>query len=201
MSQLSEVSQLFAQRAGDLEKSREIFTAETRGFVSSILAAAHRTRAEPWVSGRVRVDLPKEIDNELKAGYLTSQFALARVELRFKKGTNFTRVAEVNFGVEFDQESEGFTWTVKLVPEARYQRLDDLLWRQMRVSGLDLPKGHHFERANTVRFVLRALDADLNADAAFNDIKAVLEFLVSADQAIADAVGLDAGPRDEAPVQ
>lgn len=34
MSGLSEVSRLFAGRAGDLEKAREIFTAETRSYVS-----------------------------------------------------------------------------------------------------------------------------------------------------------------------
>ena len=44
MSGLSEVSRLFAGRAGDLEKAREIFTAETRSYVSAILAAIQRTR-------------------------------------------------------------------------------------------------------------------------------------------------------------
>ncbi len=197
MNQLNEVSQLFAQRAGDIEKSREIFTAETRSFVSSILSSAQMVRAEPWTAGRVRLDLPREIDRELKAGYLTSQFALARVDLRFKKGMNFLRVAQISFGIEFDFEVDAFIWTIMLVPEARYQRLDDALWRQARIAAVALPGASHLERANTVRFVQRSVDSNLTTESAYGDVKTILEFIISSDQAIAEAVGLELAPRED----
>lgn len=191
MNALSEVSQLFAQRAGDVEKAREIFTAETRNYVSSILASMHQARAEPWLSARVRIDIPRETETELRAGYLTSQYAIARITVRFKKGTNFQAVGEVRFGVEFDQTEEAFVWAVSLVPETRYQRLDDVIWRQFRASGLDLPGARHQERANTVRFVQRPVGGELSSEVAFNDVKVILEMLVGADSAFAEAVGLE----------
>jgi hypothetical protein len=100
MSGLSEVSRLFAARAGDLEKAREIFTAETRSYVSAILAAIQRTRGEPWLSARTRIDFPSEIETGAKNGSLANQYASARVTLRFKKGTKFMPVADVVEGAE-----------------------------------------------------------------------------------------------------
>ena len=200
MSGLSEVSLLFGQRAGDLEKAREIFTAETRSFVSGILAGIQRARSEPWMTPRVRVDIPREIETESKTGYLSSQYAIARASLRFKRGTNFMVIADIRFGIEFDQASDAFAWQVAVVPASRYQRLDDMLWRQWRASlgGGSLPTGSvHQDKANTVRFVLREVGADLNPEAAFNDVKQVLEFLVSADVAIAEAVGVDLTPGED----
>jgi hypothetical protein len=37
----------------------------------------------------------------------------------------------------------------------------------------------------------------VTAEVAFNDVKAVLEFLLTTESALADAVGLDAGPGEE----
>jgi hypothetical protein len=51
MSGLSEVSVLIAQRARDIEKAREIFTAEIRAFVNGILAGVRRIRSDPWTTG------------------------------------------------------------------------------------------------------------------------------------------------------
>ena len=199
MSGLSEVSVLFGERAGDLEKAREIFTAEIRSFVSGILAGIQRARAEPWVSPRVRIDIPREIETESKTGYLSSQYASARANVRFKKGVNFTVIAEVRFGIEFDQTLDAFVWQVALVPAARYQRVDDVLWRQWRATGGELPPGStHQDKANTVRFMQRKIDGDLTAEASFNDVKRVLEFIVSADGSLAEAVGLDAAVGDDA---
>ena len=198
MSGLSEVSRLFAGRAGDLEKAREIFTAETRSYVSAILSAILRTRGEPWLSGRVRLDIPREIENESKTGYVASQYATARVVLRFKKGTNFMPIADLVFGIEYDQATEAFVWKIYLVPGSRYQRLDDTIWREFKTLGLDYPMAHHDERGNTVRFVQRSLSSELSPEANFNDVKAVLEFLMGADGAIAEAVGVDALPGEEA---
>ena len=200
MSSLSEVSILIGQRAGDLEKAREIFTAETRAFVSGILAGIRRARSDPWTTSRVRIDIPREIETEAKAtGYVSSQFAIARNNLRFKKGTNFQVVAEVRFGIEFDESANAFAWQVTLVPAARYQRIDDLLWHQWRsMQGASLPPGSvHQDRANTIRFVSRTVGPELTAELAFNDVKTVLEFVISADAPLGEAVGLDMSPSDE----
>lgn len=200
MSTLSEVSILIGQRAGDLEKAREIFTAETRAFASGVLAGIRRVRSEPWASSRVRIDLPREIETEAKAsGYLSNQFAIGRANLRFKKGTNFQIVADIRFGIELDEATDVFAWQVTLVPAARYQRIDDLLWQQWRGSALShsLPGSIHHDKANTIRFVLRNVGNELSAEEAFNDVKNVLEFIVSAESALAEAVGVDALPGDE----
>ena len=199
MSGLSEVSVLFGQRAADIEKAREIFTAETRSFVSGVLAGIQRARSDPWVTSRVRVDLPREIETESKTGYLSSQYAIARAQLRFKKGTNFIVIADVRFGVEFEQQANGFVWQVTLVPTARYQRVDDVLWRQWRTqSDADaLPGGRHDDRANTVRFVQRPLDEGMKPEAAFNDVKGIFEFILTADGSLAEAVGIDPVSGDE----
>src|SRR6185295_12560850 len=104
MNTWSGISLLIGERAGDLEKGREIFTAESQAFVNGILAGVRRTRSDPWTQGRVRVDLPRETDTEPKsAGYLSSQFVLARCALRFKKGVTFQQIAEAQFGLEFDE--------------------------------------------------------------------------------------------------
>jgi hypothetical protein len=114
MSTLSEVTLLIGQRAGDLEKAREIFTAETRSFVTGILAGIRRLRSEPWTTPRVRIDLPREIETEAKAtGYLSSQFAISRCNLRFKKGTNYQIVGEIRFGSEYDEPSDAFIWQIR----------------------------------------------------------------------------------------
>lgn len=198
MSGLSEVSRLFAGRAGDLEKAREIFTAETRSYVSAILAAIQRTRSESWIAGRTKLDFPSEIETGSKAGSLANQCATARVVLRFKKGTKFMPVADVLFGIEYDQSTEAFVWRVSLIPGARYLRLDDVIWRQFKSVSAEYPGSLHDERANIVRFVQRSLGPELAPEANFNDVKAILEFLMGADGAIAEAVGVDATPGEEA---
>lgn len=199
MSALSEVSVLIGQRARDIEKAREIFTAETRAFVGGILGGVRRVRTDPWTSARVRLDLPREIETEAKASSdFSSQFAIARVTLRFKKGTNFSQVADLRFGVEFEEGGDVFAWQVSLVPAARYNRVDDLVWHQWRTRQSEMPPGaKHQDKANTVRFVSRPLSAELTAEVAFNDVKSVLEFLMTADNALAEAIGLDAGPGEE----
>jgi hypothetical protein len=184
MSALSEVSLLIAQRAGDIEKAREIFTAESRAFVTGILAGVRRLRSEPWMTPRVRIDIPREIETETKSsGYLSSQFAVARCALRFKKETNYQAIGEVRFGIEYDDPSDAFTWQITLVPAARYLRIDDHVWAQWRTTvGSTLPpsSGHH-DKTNTVRFVLRPVASDSSAEIAFNDVKQVLEFMLTAD--------------------
>ncbi|HEY8945667.1 MAG TPA: hypothetical protein VIM73_15465, partial [Polyangiaceae bacterium] len=81
MSGLSEVSRLFAQRAGDLERAREVFSVESRNYVTSILGAVQRVRGEPWTVGRVRVDFPDQLETG-KGNTISNQSAIARATLR-----------------------------------------------------------------------------------------------------------------------
>lgn len=198
MSGLSEVSVLIGQRARDIEKAREIFIAEIRAFVGGILAGVRRIRTDPWTTGRVRLDLPREIETEAKASSdFSSQFAIARVTLRFKKGTNFRQVADVRFGVEFDDSNDMFAWQVTLVPAAAYNRLDDVVWHHWRNQPAGAPAGaKHQDKANTVRFTSRRLGDELSAETAFNDVKSVLEFLLSLENALAEPIGLEASDDD-----
>jgi len=96
----------------------------------------------------------------------------------------------VRFGIEFDEPSDAFTWQVTLVPAARYQRIDDLVWQRWRTSNTDaLPPGSvHHDKSNTVRFVSRPMDAELTAESAFKHVKCVLEVVLGVDPALAEAI-------------
>jgi len=192
MSTLSDVSLLIAENAVHLELAREVFTTETRRFVESALGGVRRARSDPWTSGRIKVDLPDEIETESKAvANLHSQFALARPYLRFKRQTKFVVVAEVPFGIVFDESANAFAWQVSLVPAAKYTRLDDVVWRAWLSAGVSLPDAKHQERANTVRFVSRAVSKDLSLETLFGDVKTALEFLLGLGEPLAEVVGLD----------
>jgi hypothetical protein len=198
MSALSEVSILIGQRARDIEKAREIFTAEIRAFVGGILAGVRRIRSDPWTTSRVRIDLPREIENETKTSSdFSSQYAVARTDLRFKKGTKFVQIADLRMGIEFDEGADVFAWQITLVPAARYNRVDDVVWHQWRSHQPSYAGARHQDRANTVRFVSRALGPEVTAEAAFNDVKTVLEFLLGVEVQLGEAVGLDVAPGDE----
>ena len=54
-----------------------------------------------------------------------------------------------------------------------------------------LPLATHLVRSNAIRFVQRPLNKELTVEMAFNNVKQVLEFLLSTDTALAEAVGLD----------
>lgn len=198
MSGLSEVTLLFGQRAGDLGKARDVFIQETRGFVESVMGELRRARSEPWVNGRVKIELPREIESDTRSADLNAYFALGRPELRFKKKVVYTLVAEVRYGIEFDQTGDCFIWQITLVPEAKYQRLDDVVWPQWKTSPLagQLPGNARQEKANTIRFISRPLDESLTALVAFNDVKQVLEFLLTVGAALAEAVGFEPDPTD-----
>jgi hypothetical protein len=200
MSALSEVSLLMGQRAGELEKAKEVFTSEIRAFVSGLLSAIRRVRAEPWSTSHVRIDLPREIETEQRStAFLSGHYAIARADLRFKRGTNFMVVADVRFGVEYDEAADAFCWMVNLTPAAKYQRIDDLVWAHWQSTGGHdaLPGSIHQARTNTVRFSLRPFDAQLTSESAFTDIKAVLEFVMTAEAAIGRAVGLEISPNED----
>jgi hypothetical protein len=198
LSTLSEVSILIAQNAGDIELAREVFTTETRRFVEGALESIRKARSDPWTSGRVRIDLPREIENEPKAvAYLSRQYALARADVRFKKGTKFIVAAEAPFGLSFAEGCGSFVWEVRLVPAARYPRLDDILWRLWRTKSNTLPGAVHQEKANTILFVSRPVSKELTLELAFTDLKTILEFLLGAADALAEAVGFDLTPAEE----
>ena len=193
MSGLSDVALLICERAGDLEKARDIFTSDTRNYVTNILSALRRARSEPWVQARVRIDLPREIEYEAKSGGpLSSQYSVAGCDLRFKRGVKFTVVARINFGVEFDEYLGAFAWQVTLNPEARFHRMDDGVWNlwQAQVAQAQLPGAAHQTKANTIRFVQRPLNKDVTAELAYSDVKQVLEAVLATDSVLADAVGL-----------
>lgn len=196
MSGMSEVSMLLGQRAGDLEKARDIFAAEIKSFVENVLGGIRRARSEPWVNGRVRVDLPRDIEAESRAGYLSSLSALARCELRFRREARYVQIAEVRFGIEFDDAADAFVWQVELVPVGRYPRVDDFVWRAWRGADevKEVPGSARQGRANTVRFVARSLDASLASQVAFDDVKKILEFLLATGGPLGEAVGLDIEP-------
>jgi hypothetical protein len=197
MSTLSEVSILIGRRARDIEKARDVFTTDIRAFVRSILAAVRRIRSEPWTTARVRVDLPRDIENETRLGSeLSTQYAFARAELRFKKGTRYVQIAELRFGIEFDESAQAFAWQVTLVPNSRYNRIDDIVWHGWRTQPTQLPGARHMEKANTVLLAARPLGAEV-VDNAFNDVKSALEFLLTIESPLGDAVGFDAAPGED----
>jgi hypothetical protein len=192
MSILSEVTILISQRAGDLEKAKDVFATETRLFVSGILGAVKRARSEPWVQGRVRIDLPKEVETE-GASAVSLESTFARCQLRFRKEATYRNVADIRFGVEFEEAVNSFIWQIVLVPHARYPRMDDLLWHHWRAAGGETlaPGAAHQGKANTVRFVQRPVNQELIGENAFGDVKQVLENVLVADRLLAEAVGID----------
>lgn len=201
MSGLSEVSVLFGTHVYEIEKARETFTSETRNFVTGTLEALRRARPDPWTTSRVRLTIQQEIENESKVtGYLRSQYAIARAAIKFKKGTNFISIADISFGFSCKDGAEAFTWQVNVVPAARYPQLDDVLWRTWKSLSTppDLPGAVHESRANSLCLCSRPIDAALTSEVAFNDVKAVFDFILAADAPLAEAVGLDLAPGEEA---
>lgn len=107
------------------------------------------------------------------------------------RGTNFMVVAEIRFGIEFDEGTDQFAWQVTVSPAARYQRIDDQLWAHWKSTPRENapPGAVHQDKANTVRFVSRPITLELTPEMAFNDVKMILEFIISADAPLAAAVG------------
>jgi hypothetical protein len=192
MRTLSEVTILMGARARDIEKAREIFTAEIRSFVSGVLGGIRLIRSDPWTTSRLKIDLPKEVDTEAKAASdFSSQYAIARIAVRFKKGTNFQQIADVRVGIEFDEVQSVFLWQGTLVPSAKYNKVDDAVWLHWRNQQTAHPSAAHQDKANTVRFFSRPLSAEVTAETAFNDVKSVLEFLLTIESALSETLGVE----------
>lgn len=105
-----------------------------------------------------------------------------------------SQTSEVNLSPKADNEAQSST------KDGGFGPTFDLLWHQWRsgASANVAPSSAHLDKANMVRFSRRQVDAELTGENAFNDVKAVLEFLLSADNAIGESVGLDASPGEEA---
>lgn len=192
MSTLSEVTILMGERARDIEKARDVFTAEIRTFVRDVLTRIRLIRSDPWVTARIRLDLAKEIEVEGKAAAdFSSQHAIAKIGLRFKKGTKFMLIADVLMGIQLDEVAEVFTWSSTLMPASSYNRVDDAVWAEW-MKRQPAPAGSiHLDRANTVRFFSRALSSSLTGEQAFHDAKGLLEFLLTLEAPLGEAVGLE----------
>lgn len=82
---------------------------------------------------------------------------------------------------------------------SRFLRIDDLLSSALENGkDLDLPGQAHKDKTNTVVFSSRPANAELSDESAFADLKNVMEFVLNADGAFAEAVGLDPSPIDPA---
>lgn len=202
MSGLSEVTVLLAQKANDIETARDIFKDEIAVFVNGLVSALRRSRSDPWTTSRIRLELPREIETESKSvSRVTDHYAIARVGVRFKRGTNFVQVAELKFGIELEDPSPCFVWQVSFNVMSRYLRIDDLLWSNLRAAkGPELPGQVHKDKTNTIVFSSRPLNEHLTAESAFSDLKSIMEFVLSADAAFAEAVGVDPAPGETAAV-
>jgi hypothetical protein len=108
-------------------------------------------------------------------------------------------LAEVVDGIEYNERQDCFVWQVRLVPTARYVRLDDVLWRELQTRQTNdaRPGRAHEDRTNTLTFVQREPNADLTLDIACEDVRTTLDFLMTVDAALAEAVGLDAAADEE----
>lgn len=193
---LSEVSVLLAQKARDIETARDIFKDEIGVFVNGMVSALRRSRTDPWTNSRIRLELPREIETESKSvSRVTDHYAIGRIEVRFKRGTKFVQVAEIKFGIELEDPSPVFCWQITFNVMSRFLRIDDLLWSALKTSkSLELPGQAHKDKTNTVVFSSRPVNAELSAETAFADLKNVMEFVLNADAAFAEAVGLDPSP-------
>lgn len=105
-------------------------------------------------------------------------------------------VGDVSFGILYtdaDPRMAFFNWQVKLVPGAKYNRLDNAAWAhwQAKWKG-DLPQGAgHHARDNTVWFVSRPLNKELRSETAFEDVKCVLDELLATEAEIGHSVGVE----------
>lgn len=192
MATLSEVTTLISERAAELDKARELFKAETRAFVNGVLAGVKGARSDPWARARIRIDLPREAEMDGKPT-VSLESPTACCQLRFRKETKYSHVGDLRFGIEYEEAIGGFVWQVVLVPNPRYPRMDDLVWAVLKGSGesASAPGALHHTRTNSVRFVQRLVNRELNGDCAFADVKQALDVLLGADRALAEAVGLE----------
>lgn len=184
MIELSEVSILFGQHVSDIEKARDIFTAETRRFVDDLLESVRDEGSGPWSTPKVQVktkDASLETEEKI-TGFVSKQYARTSVDLCFKIKVKYVVIAEIQFGVEFDAAARSFAWRVALVPESKYQWLDEVVWTEWQKAKPTLPPGaKHQAKEGAVVFVSRRFGPDLTFKAAWEDVAGVLRFALSAE--------------------
>lgn len=184
MIELSEVSILFGQHVSDIEKARDIFTAEIRRFVGDLLGALGSERENTWNSPKVQVKIKDaDLENEGKStSFLSRQYAVASLPLCFKIKVKYMAIAEINFGVEFESETASFAWRIKLVPASRHQWLDELIWTEWQKAKPSPPPGaKHDPKEGVVVFVSRSFGTDLTFKLALDDVSEVLKFVVASE--------------------
>jgi hypothetical protein len=192
MSELSEVSILFGQHVSDIERARDIFTAETRRFVSDLLENINDERSGPWSSPKLQIKTKDgELENEEKiTGFLSRQFAMATLPLCFKMRVKYMPIAEIHFGIEFEASSGSFNWRVRLIPSSRHQWLDEVIWGEWQKTRDTLPSGaKHEAKEGIVVFISRRFAADLNFKSALEDIQNVLKFIMASEAILVTEFG------------
>ena len=184
MSEMSEVSIVFGQNVALIEKARDIFTNETRKFIDDILDHVKDEDLGPLSAPRVKIKTTAatlETEGKL-TGNISSQYAVARLDLCFKFRTKFLEIAELRFGIEFDGTTDCFSWQVGLVPASRYQWLDEVLWAEWQRSRQTLPVGaKHEAKEGAVVFVARPFGPELTNKVACGDVEEVLKFALAAE--------------------
>lgn len=203
MSELSEVSILFGQHVVDIEKARNIFTTETRRFVEDLIEFVQQgEEAKAWSKPKVQIKTEDaSLENEEKVtGIIKRQYARTTVPLCFKIRVKYVVIAEIQFGVEFDEAADSFAWLVKLVPESRYQWLDEVLWTEWQKSKATLPPGaKHLAKEGAVVFVSRRFGPDLTFKVASEDVVSVLNFSLAAEPVLGPEFAKESreGPESE----
>lgn len=179
MSELSEVSILFGQHVVDIEKARDIFTTETRRFVRDLLENVRDDGAALWSTPKVQIktrDADLETEERITS-LLNRQRAVAIVDLCFKIKVKYVVISEIKFGIEFDPPSGSFAWRIELVPEGKYQWLDEIVWTEWQKSAPLIPPGaKHLPKEGVVVFVSRCFSPELISKVALDDLLGVFKF-------------------------
>lgn len=179
MSELSEVSILYGQHVAEIERARDVFTTETRRFVRDLLENIRDEGAARWSTPKVQIktrDADLETEKSVTS-LLNRQKAVASVDLCFKMRVKYLVISEIMFGIEFDTSSSAFAWRIELIPEGKYQWLDEIIWAEWQKSAATLPPGaQHILKEGTVVFVSRCFGPELTSKVALDDLLSVFKF-------------------------
>lgn len=189
MTSLSEVSVLFASRAGDIQRAREVFVEDARSFVEWVMKRAEKHKVEAAAESKVRLDVEGEIVTEPKSSYsvFTHRFE-GLITIRYQKNKKFVEVAVIEFGIGADDKEETFVWYV-MIDRVRSTRLDDGLWKAWAQEKPDaLPPGaRHVASENQVVLVERPL-AELKEETARKDVEDAMAFVLKSEAIVVDAM-------------
>ena len=78
--------------------------------------------------------------------------------------------------------ADSFAWRVELVPESKYEWLDEVMWTEWQKSTPTLPPGaKHLAKEGAVVFVSRPFGPDLTFKVALEDMEGILKFALAAE--------------------